>query len=213
MTSNKFNISRYLLALSLIFTIGMSANAQEFQSGEDYIELPGEAYVLKDGRVEVIEFFWFGCPACYQFEPYLANWNMPENIRFTHIPAVLNRSSLFHAHVYYAMNLLKLEGQLMDKFYAALHAEGKRINDVKALETWASQIEGIDAEKLAKAVNSFATVTKVGQAEVLAKKYRVSSTPTLVIGGKYQTSPYRANSEIRALQLSEFLTNKILSEQ
>ncbi len=186
---------------------------QQFVEGRDYENLGREAVIEPDGRVEVAEFFWFGCPSCFRFEPYLLAWDIPPEVEFVNIPATVARSWKFHAHVYYTFELFNLKDQLMQKFYDALHVDRSRIFSADQLKDWAAQQDGVDAEKLAGSLNSFAVLTKVAQADLLAKKYSVSSVPTLIIGGKYKTSPNMAGSDQRALQVAEFLAQKILSEQ
>ena len=201
-----------IFAIVLVFGTATS-HAQNFKEGDDYVTLQGDATILPDGRVEVIEFFWFGCPTCFRFEPVLHGWQKPDTINFVTVPGILNRSSEFHAHAYYAMELLNLQGQLMTPFYDELHVKRNRINTVEDFEAWANTQPGIDAAKLAGTVNSFAARTKVAQADVLANKYGITGVPTLVVGGKYRTSPAMADSFARALQVVEYLVAKVLAEQ
>ena len=201
-----------IFAVVLVFGTATS-HAQNFKEGDDYVTLQGDATILPDGRVEVIEFFWFGCPTCFRFEPVLHGWQKPDTINFVTVPGILNRSSEFHAHAYYAMELLNLQGQLMTPFYDELHVKRNRINTVEDFEAWANTQPGIDAAKLAGTVNSFAARTKVAQADVLANKYDITGVPTLVVGGKYRTSPAMADSFARALQVVEYLVAKVLAEQ
>ena len=201
-----------IFAIVLVFGTATS-HAQNFKEGDDYVTLQGDATILPDGRVEVIEFFWFGCPTCFRFEPVLHGWQKPDTINFVTVPGILNRSSEFHAHAYYAMELLNLQGQLMTPFYDELHVKRNRINTVEDFEAWANTQPGIDAAKLSGTVNSFAARTKVAQADVLANKYGITGVPTLVVGGKYRTSPAMADSFARALQVVEYLVAKVLAEQ
>ena len=201
-----------IFAIVLVFGTATS-HAQNFKEGDDYVTLQGDATILPDGRVEVIEFFWFGCPTCFRFEPVLHGWQKPDTINFVTVPGILNRSSEFHAHAYYAMELLNLQGQLMTPFYDELHVKRNRINTVEDFEAWANTQPGVDAAKLAGTVNSFAARTKVAQADVLANKYGITGVPTLVVGGKYRTSPAMADSFARALQVVEYLVAKVLAEQ
>ena len=201
-----------IFAIVLVFGTATS-HAQNFKEGDDYVTLQGDATILPDGRVEVIEFFWFGCPTCFRFEPVLHGWQKPDTINFVTVPGILNRSSEFHAHAYYAMELLNLQGQLMTPFYDELHVKRNRINTVEDFEAWANTQPDVDAAKLAGTVNSFAARTKVAQADVLASKYGITGVPTLVVGGKYRTSPAMADSFARALQVVEYLVAKVLAEQ
>ena len=213
MTSKLFRFPNFAITLSVLLFLVGPLHAEQFEEGVDYETLPGEVKVQADGRVEVIEFFWFGCPSCYRFEPHLVAWQIPETIDFKNVPAVLTNNWLFHAHVYYAMELLGLKKELMQKFYDELHIERTRISSAEQFEQWASSQEGIDVSKLTQNLYSFATVVHIAQAEKLAKDYNITSVPTLIVGGKYKASPSMARSEKRALQIVEYLADRILLEQ
>ena len=187
-----------------------TASAQEFVEGVDYIVLPGEAQVQADGRVEVVEFFWFGCPSCFRFEPYLLAWKVPETIHFVNVPATLSESWIFHAHAYYAMELMGLKQQLMQKFYDELHVNRSRIRKVDDFADWAAAQADVDPDKVASTLNSFATKSKVSQAAHLAANYKITGVPTLVVAGKYKTSPSMVQSETKALRVVEYLAEKVL---
>ncbi len=200
--------------VALILVLGATAShAQSFKEGEDYISLQGDAKILPDGRVEVIEFFWFGCPTCFRFEPVLHAWEKPQSIHFVTVPGILNRSSEFHAHAYYAMELLNLQDQLMTPFYDELHVKRNRVNNPEEFEAWAATQPGVDAAKLASTTHSFAARTKVSQADLLANKFGITGVPTIVVGEKYRTSPAMAQSFERTLGVVEYLVAKILAEQ
>lgn len=210
----KYAIAKFVcLVFAATLTAGLPAQAQNFQEGVDYITLTGDASVRPDGRVEVIEFFWFGCPSCFAFEPVLLSWQKPDSVHFANVPAVLNRVSEFHARVYYAMELLSLNQQLMAPFYDELHVRKKRIVNSEMFHEWAVTQPGIDADSLTGTIHSFAAQTRVSQADLLASKYGVTSVPTLVIGGKYRTSPAMAGSGARSLDVVEYLVQRVLTEQ
>ncbi len=212
-TSKSISAAIVCLFVATAIFIASAARAQDYQEGVDYITLSGDATVLPDGKVEVLEFFWFGCPSCFRFEPYLLAWQKPETIRLANVPAVWNRNTEFHAHVYYAMELLNLNGDLMQPFYDELHVRGSRIYSVEDFEAWASTQPGVDAGVLASSVHSFGTITKVSQAELLADTYGVTGVPTLVVAGKYRTSPSMAGSSTRVLEIVEYLANRVLAAQ
>ncbi len=202
----------FLAALIFISIGGSDGHAQNFTEGVDYIVLPGEAEVLPDGTVEVLEFFWFACPSCFRFEPYLVAWDIPPSIDFKNIPATFSDNWVFHAHIYYAMELLGLKDKLMQKFYDEIHVKGTRVRNFDQFVEWAAPIAETDASKLTATLTSFAVQSKVSQASHLASKYKVTGVPTLVVGGKYKTSPSMVQSEEKALRVVEYLARKILAE-
>ena len=210
---NKAIVRTIIFAIFAVAVTGAAtSNAQEFTEGVDYIVLPGDAEVLADGRVEVLEFFWFACPSCFRFEPHLVAWDIPSTIEFKNIPATLSDSWIFHAHIYYAMELLGLKDKLMQEFYDEIHVNRSRMRNFEQFVEWAAPTAETDPNKLAATLNSFAVKSKVSQAQHLASKYKITGVPTLVIGGKYKTSPSMVQSEERALRVAEYLADKILSE-
>lgn len=199
----------------LTILLAGAAHAQQFVDGKDYETLPGEPRVLKDGTVEMIEFLWFGCPACYRFEPAKLSWlehGKPDSITFVAVPAVLRDSWEFHARVHFAFELLGMLDELSVKFFDEIHREGNRIRTVDELREWAERQDGVDVEKLVQTLSSFATNTKLNQSRLQAKKFGVGGVPTLIVGSKYRTSPHMAGSSERALEIVEYLASKILSE-
>ena len=212
-TTNSTRTVYRILVLWVTLLVGAVAQGQDFTEGKDYVTLTGEATILPDGRIEVIEFFWFGCPSCFRFESTLVAWQKPETVNFINVPTVWNRSTEFHAHVYYSMELLGLNDELMQPFYDELHVKRNKINNLEDFEQWASAQPGIDAGKLTSTVLSFGTRTKVAQADLLANQYGVTGVPTLVVAGKYRTSPSMVGSAVRALDVVEYLVNRVLSEQ
>lgn len=215
MNNQLFQKSLVSLAVyaTLMFFVATPLQAQNYVDGEDYVTISAEPNVTADGRVEVVEFFWFGCPSCFRFETTLVEWDVPEEINFDNIPAPIVDSWVFHAHAYYAMDLLGLKDQLMQKFYDEIHVKRNRVSDIKSFERWANEQEGIDVPKLIQTLQSFAAKSKVAQAEALAKKYGINSVPNIVVGRKYRTSPAMAGSDQRAIEVVEFLARKILAER
>ena len=187
---------------------------QQFKEGTDYISLPGEAQIQSDGKVEVIEFFWFGCPACFRFEPAIQSWKetKPDTINFVTVPGTLTDRWMFHARAYYALEVTGYKDQLYSKFFDEIHLKNNRIFTEKSFEKWLNALDDVDPKAIMDALNSFATITKVNQADILAGKYKITGVPTLIVGGKYRTSPSMVNSDSRALEVVEFLVQKIISE-
>ncbi len=205
---------RLICCIAIVFAAS-PLQAQFFVEGDDYTILPGDARVQADGRVEVNEFFWYGCPSCFRFEPALLNWienQKPASINFVPVPATLNSRWEFHARAHYAFDLIGLHKELSEKFYNEIHINKNRVLTPEELAEWAAK-QDVDVDLLVSSLSSFATNTKLNQADLLARKYQIQSVPTLVVGEKYVTSPSMAGSSERALSIVEYLADKILAEQ
>ena len=201
-------------AVFILAATTVTAHAQQFVEGTDYVVLDGDAKVQKDGTVQVIEFFWYGCPACFQFEPYLESWKstLPDTIDFIPVPAPLRDVWEFHARVHFALESVDSDGTLPTAMFNEIHKNKNRMRNEKAFLKWVRTLPDVDVEEVANALISFGTVTKLNQAQLLTRKYRINAVPTMVVGGKYRTSPNLAGSEQRSLEIVEYLVNKIIEE-
>jgi Protein-disulfide isomerase len=141
------------------------------------------------GVIEVREFFWYGCPHCYRFSPYVREFksDLPENVRFSHVPAVLAPSWELHGRAFYAARVLGVLEQFHEPMFAAIHEQGRRLDSQSELRSFVSEL-GIDGEEFVSAMESFAVDAKIRRAKSLQRAYGVSGTPTVVIDGKYVTS-------------------------
>ena len=175
--------------LSTVALMGcMMSNAETFKEGEDYKRLTTPVKVEDPAKIEVREFFWYGCPHCFSLEPTLLDWKatMPEGVAFVQTPAALNQSWMNHAHAFYVAEALgKIELIHKDLFHA-IHLENKR-NELNSQEGLASFFAkyGIPEEEFNKLFHSFSIRVKVRNAEALAKTYRLTGVPAVVVNGKY----------------------------
>ncbi len=159
--------------------------------GEQYIRLKvNEPPKTDEGKVEVREFFWYGCPHCYTLEPYVNEWlaKKPDYVTFTLTPAVLGESWQSHARVFYALRALGKDESLHQKFFDAIHKEQMRLRKVGEIADYFAA-QGIPREHLRSAMKSLQVNLEVKIAQKLAKSYRLRSVPVFVVGEKYMTAP------------------------
>jgi len=216
---NLYRIFPNLLA-ALIFSLPLvSATAGDdhdhapianFQEGEHYHRIiPAVETDVGDGKVEVLELFWYGCPHCFQFESHLTSWNdtKAEYITFTRMPAVLNRGWLPHARAYYALETMGELEKMHSIFFEAIHVQGRRLRDVESMARFLSQYD-VDAEKFKSAYDSLYVETKINRSGQLVRQYGSSAVPTVIINGKYRTSASDAGSYENVLQVINMLAEK-----
>jgi thiol:disulfide interchange protein DsbA len=153
------------------------------------------------GKVEVVEFFWFGCPHCYSLEPFLQAWmkQLPADVTFrrVHVPF----SEVRHQQLYFALQAMgKDQEAVLTQVFSAIHLQKKRMRDVKEItETLASQ--GVDPKAFEEAFNSFGVRTRMQQANRLADAYGIDGVPALGVAGKYLTAPSIAGSNEAAIRV------------
>jgi len=169
-----------------------------FEAGKHYTVLtPAQPTSTDPGKVEVAEVFMFGCPACAGFEPRLQAWleRKPDYINFVRVPVQWEShpESPIHARAYYTAEALGKLEEIEGPFFNEFHANGNRLDTEEKLAAFFAQ-HGVDAATFKSAFNSFAVNAKVKRAGELVGRYRVQSTPTVVINGKYLSGGQQAGS-------------------
>ena len=184
--------------------------AEEFVEGTDYtIISPRIETNVGEDKIEVIEFFWYGCPHCYTVEPYIKGWKMPEDVELVRIPATFSERWIIHAKVYYVLESLdRLD--LHEVFFNAIHGRQQRrdlVDTKKIAEFFASFNSGIAEEKFLKTYNSFVVNTKTQKADRLIRAYAIKSVPTFIVNGRYLTSPSMVGNSPRLINALDYLVN------
>jgi len=171
-----------LTASALVMTPG-TANAA---AGYELVNPPQNT--SSPDKVEVMEFFWLGCPHCYSFEPTIAAWeeNMPENVTFVREAPPLNPSWEQHSRGFYAAQLMGQELPFVNAMFKAIHEAKQRMRKPDDIAELASTL-GMDKDKFLKTMKSFAVQTKMNRSIQLAKGAGISGVPAIMINGKYRT--------------------------
>ena len=187
--------------ISLILTLaaGLLLGAQPVRAlewGKDYIELAQTQKTdVKNGQVEVLEFFWYRCPHCYELEPELNAWakKLPKDVVLKKVPGILNPGWATLARAFYALEAVGKLDKLHGEVFNAIHAQGMDLNNPERFFDWAVT-KGIDRKQIADAFNSFAVNTKVMRAQQLTNAYKLNGVPVFAVNGKYVTSAYMTGS-------------------
>ena len=156
--------------------------------------------------IEVAEVFWYGCPHCYTFDPYLEDWrqNLPEDVSFVRIPAVWNGLLQIHARAFYAARALNVSDELHTNFFREIHINRNGLDSQDALTAF-FESHGIPAADFNAAYESFAVNNFMNRADDLSRRYRIASVPTVVINGKYTTDASMAGSFEDLMELIDVL--------
>lgn len=203
------------LAALLLLACSLQAVAQRLPvQGRDYVVLDSPQPVETGDRIEIIEFFYYGCPVCYESQPHIARWLLKTGpaIALRRVPAVSSEGWEAFAKTYYALeatgNLQRLHWPVFDNH----HFDGKRLNEVKNLLEWLAQ-NGVDQNKFLEAMNSPEVAAKVAAAQKMLETYNVRGVPTLVVDGKYATSARMANGVKEMMEVVEFLVQRASKER
>ncbi|MBP9712128.1 MAG: thiol:disulfide interchange protein DsbA/DsbL [Sterolibacterium sp.] len=183
-------IHRILVTTGLLLGLATSPlQAAELKEGKDYTVLAQPQPTDVRGKVEVTEFFWYGCPHCYEFEPTLNSWvkTLPKDVAFRRVPADFGRWT-GGAKLYYALEALGEEGRLHKELFDAIHGnERLNFNNEAAVADWLVK-KGIDRKKFSDAYSSFSVQSSVNRAQQLTRNHALTGVPTVIIGGKYATN-------------------------
>ncbi len=166
-----------------------------------------------DGPIEVIEFFWYGCGACYQFAPLVDAWkeNLDDGVNFVRIPAVLNPNWRLHGQAFYTAEALGVTDQVHDRIFHSIHQQRRFLeSQAEIRELFVSN--GIDAEAFDEAWNSFAVDSQLRRAERLARQYQVRATPSIVVAGNYVSDPRAAGGLRELLDITDRLTAQLQAQ-
>lgn len=173
--------------------------------------LPGAG----DGKIDVVEFFWYGCPHCYAFETSLDAWSkkLPADVVFRRVPVAFRQEPFVaHQKLYYALEAQGLVEKMHRKVFDEIHLNNP---DHKPRLVNAEQIgdfmakQGQDKAQFLSVFNSFAVTTKAGQAQKLSSAYQIDGVPALGVQGRYFTSGTQAGDMDKALQVTDFLIQQV----
>jgi len=186
-----------MLALGFAALVAFASVAQAQQPLRQKLEydLISPQPVATGERIEVVEFFWYGCPHCNNLQPPLEAWlaRKPVDVELRRIPAVFRESWIPHARLYYTLEALGEVARLHQAVYRAIHADGNALMTANATSEWASR-NGVEPARWLAAYNSPEVERKVQESRSHTKAYAIEGTPSLVVDGRYLTSSSKAES-------------------
>ncbi|WP_428355517.1 thiol:disulfide interchange protein DsbA/DsbL [Methyloprofundus sp.] len=177
-----------LISLAVLSSVSFAAE-------KGYKDLAAVQPTQDPSKVEVIEFFWYGCPHCYQFEPYVEKWksSLPENVTFIRQPAVFSAVWAKHAKAYYTAEVLGVVDKIHADFFQAIQVNKKQLTSEDDLAKF-FVAHGVDEAAFHDAYNSFIVDTKMRQAKTMGPRYGITGVPAVVVNGKYLVSGKSAGS-------------------
>jgi thiol:disulfide interchange protein DsbA len=183
-------------AAALVAALPLAAAAQGLQEGTNYVRLKNPLPVESGDKIEVLEFFSYGCPHCADLDPVLAQWQktLPADVSFRRVPVGFGRESWDNlGKVFYTLEALGVEQKLAPEVFAAIHRNQANLSLPKAFFDWAAG-KGLDRKKVEDMYNSFAIAGKMNKANQAAKAYQVQSVPLVIVDGKFMTASDKVGS-------------------
>jgi thiol:disulfide interchange protein DsbA len=195
-----------LVAALGLAPVAALAQSRQPAAGVHFTELTLTQPVDAQGKVEVLEFFWYGCPHCYTLEPLLEKWiaRLPADVQFRRIPAVLNDGWAREGAVYYAFEALGVLERLHRPFFDAIHRERINTRIPATLADWLRKHE-LDPKRYEEAYKSFGVQSKVRRAAQLSAAYRIDGTPAMAVHGRYTVSAEQGRTQAGMLGTTDYL--------
>ena len=183
-------LARRLIPLAaFLVALATGALAQPVP-GKDYRLIEPPQPTDSGAKIEVLEFFWYGCPHCNTLQPSLRNWlkKKPADVEFKRVPAVFADSWLPLTRAYYALDTMGAVDKLHYDVFAAVHEQNVRLSDPRVLFDWVAK-RGVDPQKFADIYNSFGVQSRARRSIDLTKNYDIPGTPALTVDGRYLVAP------------------------
>jgi len=203
-----------LLMLALAVT-GIPAQAQSKpQLSREYVRLDPPRPVTSGDKIEVIEFFYYGCPVCYELEPTLARWYFNGNGGATlrRVPALSSDNWDNFAKLYYTLEAMGQLNRLHWPVYDNFHFNGVKLNEEAAMAKWVSG-NGVDAQQFMSTFRSPEIQAKLAGAREMLQKYEIKGVPSIVVDGKFVTSARMAGGTRELIQVIEQLVEMARKER
>ena len=181
------NHARRQLVLAVSLTPLALASGRVFaQANGAFNELKPPLHVESEGKIEVLEFFWYGCIHCYNLEPKIDVWlkTLPKDVQFRRVPAVLSDRWGHDATIFYAFEAMGLLDKLHRPLFEAIHVNRLRTDNAASLNGWLEK-QGLDPKKVNEVARSFGVQSKVKRAIRLTSDYRIEGTPAMAVHGRY----------------------------
>ncbi|MGE5471710.1 MAG: thiol:disulfide interchange protein DsbA/DsbL [Bacteroidota bacterium] len=178
---------RSLLAASFALGAALSLPVLAQTAGKDYTAVTPVQATDDPGKIEVIEFFSYGCPHCSDFNPLVSAWaaKLPGDVVFKRVPITFGRAAWMGvAKLYYTLEVTGDLARLDGEVFKAIHGEGINLFDDKALTGWVAK-KGVDMKKFNDAFASFGVMSKAKRGDQLAQAYKITGVPAIAVDGKY----------------------------
>lgn len=202
-------MKKWLVALFMF--VSLPVLAAGVREGVDYKLLPVPQPVAQKDKIEVIEFFSYGCVHCFNLEPSVVTWQkkLPADVSFRQEQIVWDKSMEPFARLFASIRMSGQSSKLHEPAFSAVMKEKRNLTQSEAVKAWVKE-QGVDADKFMQIYQSFSVNGEVARALKMTRSYQVEATPSFVIAGKYV--PLTAEPQ-RLLQVVDALIAKARDER
>ncbi len=203
------------LGVAAAMLLGMGSAQAQLAVGRDYAPINPPQQTETPAKIEVIEFFSYGCPHCKEFHPLVKKWaaSLPGDVVFKRVPVSFGRGQWLNlSRLYYAAETIGELPRLDDAAFVALHDKGVKLYDDQTINQFAVQ-QGVDGRKFAEAYNSFGVQSKAKRADQMAQAYKISGVPSIAVDGRYMVLNEGLKSYEELLDRTDKLIAKVRAEK
>ena len=178
--------------------------------GRDFLVLPRPVAVPADGKLQVIEFFWYACPHCFNFEPLLESWvaKLPADVRFRRVPVGFDARKQAHQRIYYTWEAMGVVDQMHLKTFERFHVQRKPIDTLDDLQQFAKE-NGLDPAKVDAAWRGFSTDARCKEANRLTDAYDIQFMPEMAVAGRYVAVAQPDQGHASVLATTDWLLQRV----
>jgi thiol:disulfide interchange protein DsbA len=210
----KITLTGWIAAITITLAASLPAQAQ-LSAGRDYSVIEPAMNTESAAKIEVIEYFSYGCPHCADLHPFAAKWaaKLPSDVVLKRVPVGFGNPYYQNlAKLYYTLEALGELAKLDDAVFHAIHQKGLKLIDDKSILDWA-RLQGIDAKKFSDAYSSFGVVSKAKRADQMAQTAKIRGVPALVVDGRYLMLNDSIKSHADLLDNTSKIIDKTRSER
>ena len=191
--------------------VAVAAMAGKVSAQQPFAEVNPPQPTGDAGKIEVLEFFHYGCPHCRDFDPLLEKWvaALPKDVEFKRVPAIWGNAQLKElARFYYTLEVTGELHALHSKVFTALQSDKVPLNTEDGVRAWIAK-QGGDEKRFMETYKSFGVQSMVQRADQIARAYKIQGVPTLAIDGKYLTAGSMAGTHENALKVADQLIQRV----
>ena len=191
--------------------VGVAAMAGKVSAQQPFAEVNPPQPTGDAGKIEVLEFFHYGCPHCRDFDPLLEKWvaALPKDVEFKRVPAIWGNAQLKElARFYYTLEVTGELHALHSMVFTALQSDKVPLNTEDGVRAWIAK-QGGDEKRFMETYKSFGVQSMVQRADQIARAYKIQGVPTLAIDGKYLTAGSMAGTHENALKVADQLIQRV----
>ncbi|HUX90217.1 MAG TPA: thiol:disulfide interchange protein DsbA/DsbL [Gallionellaceae bacterium] len=172
--------------LAILILLSVTQVFAEPVAGRDYKLIEPAQPTHSGNKIEVLEFFFYGCSHCFHLHPDLSAWErkMPKDVDLVYVPTIFNPGWEPMAYTYYALEVMGQNHKLHNDLYDAWNVKNIDLSDESKITQYVAKF-GVDSKKFSDAYHSFGVQSKIMRSKQLTQVYNIRGTPTLIVDGKY----------------------------